>query len=263
LRSRHDHVVDETVETFARTGIVKIEGAFDGADAAGMRDVVWREMQRRYGIERDDPSTWRRHEPTGLKSTKRSIAFAPICSAAVADVLDRLLGAGRWIPPAQYGNVLVTMPEAGAWRVPDRVWHSDFPPTLPLARLAAVKLWALFGDVEPGGGGTPQLLGSHRAFARYLSTTAERDYKKTKHGFLRSHPWLRTLTHDRGEVDRNDVLMRAGADADGVGLRVVECTGRAGDVYVSHPWVFHSIAKNVRARPRLMRSVAVYARAAG
>jgi hypothetical protein len=28
-------------------------------------------------------------------------------------------------------------------------------------------------------------------------------------------------------------------------------------VYVTHPWVFHSIATNVSHRPRLMRSVAV------
>jgi hypothetical protein len=220
-------------------------------------------MQRRYAIERDDPSTWHRHEPTGLTSTKRSTAFAPICSVSVTNLLDQLLGAGRWAPPQQYGNVLVTMPDAGPWRVPDRIWHSDFPPTLPVAPLAAVKLWALFDDVAPGGGGTPQLAGSHRAFAHYLSTTSERDYKKTKFGFLRSDPWLQTLTHDRGETERNDVLMRQGTEVDGIELRVVECTGRAGDVYVTHPWVFHSIAKNARDRPRFMRSVAVFARAAG
>lgn len=255
--------MDEAAEILGRTGIVKIEGAFDGADAARMRDIVWCEMARRYGIERDDPTTWHRHEPTGLKTTKRSGAFAPICSASVAGLLDRLLGAGRWTPPQQYGNVLVTMPERGEWRVPDRIWHSDFPPTLPDTRLAAVKVWALFDDVEPGGGGTPQLAGSHRAFAHYLSTTRERDYKKTKFGFLRSDPWLQTLTHDRGEADRNDVLMREGTSIDGVELRVVECTGRAGDVYVTHPWVFHSIAKNHRDRPRLMRSVAVSASSGG
>jgi hypothetical protein len=39
--------MSEAVETFARTGIVKIEGAFHDADAARMREVVWHEMQRR------------------------------------------------------------------------------------------------------------------------------------------------------------------------------------------------------------------------
>jgi hypothetical protein len=43
----------------------------------------------------------------------------------------------------------------------------------------------------------------------------------------------------------------------GLELQVVECTGHAGDVYVTHPWVFHSIAANTATRPRLMRSFAV------
>ncbi len=244
-------------DAFATTGIVKIEGAFGQRDAARMCDVVWNELHGRYGIERSDPSSWYRHEPTGLRSSKRSSAFAPICGAAVAAALDTLLGPGGWRRPRHFGNVLITMPNALEWRVPDRIWHSDFDPTLPRDRVTVVKLWALLDDVEPHGGGTPQLAGSHLAFARYVERTGERDYKRAKFGFLGSHPWLRTLTHDGGDPDRNAVLMDDGADVDGARLRVVECTGRAGDVYVTHPWVFHSIAPNATARPRLMRSVAV------
>ena len=144
--------------------------------------------------------------------------------------------------------------------MPHRIWHPDFPPTLPAGRVTVVKLWALFDDVDPGGGGTPQLAGSHLAFARYLARTGEPDYKRAKLGFLDSDPWLKTLTRDDGAPDRNACLMD-GTDVDGVRLRVVECTGRAGDVYVTHPWVFHSIASNASTRPRLMRSVAIWASA--
>jgi hypothetical protein len=249
--------MDDALERFADTGILKLEGAFAERDAARMRDVVWNELYHRHGIERDDASTWHRHEPTGLRSTKRSRAFMPILSPVVSDALDALLGAGRWRPPKHYGNVLVTMPNAEVWRVPHRIWHSDFPPNLPADRLVAVKLWALFDDVAPGGGGTPQLAGSHVAFARYLARTEERDYKRTKVEFLESHPWLVRLTKDQGEADRNELLMHTGAEVDGAELRVVECTGGAGDVYITHPWVFHSIAVNGSSRPRLMRSVGI------
>ena len=44
--------------------------------------------------------------------------------------LDELFGTGCWEPPKQYGNVLVTMPNTDEWRVPDEIWHADFPPTL-------------------------------------------------------------------------------------------------------------------------------------
>lgn len=239
-----------------KTGIVKIPGAFGQRDAARMRDVVWNELLHRYGIERDDPSTWERHPPTGLKSTKRSSAFTPICGPQVVELLDALLGIGSWSKPKHYGNVLVTMPNATEYRVPHRIWHSDFPANLVCEPLSVVKLWALFDDVDPGGGGTPQLAGSHEAFARYVARTGERDYKKAKHGFLRSDAWLRELTHDDGRADRNE-RMFAGTEVDGVPVRVIECTGAAGDVYVTHPWVFHTIACNATTRPRLMRSVAI------
>jgi hypothetical protein len=247
----------EQRHAFERTGVIKLAAAFPAASAGGMRDVVWRELRDRYRIERDDPSTWDRHPPVGLRSSKRSRAFAPMCGPHLAAALDELFGVDGWTPPKTYGNVLVTMPNATAWRVPDRLWHSDFEATAAPDELFAVKVWALFDDVEAGGGGTPQLLGSHRLFARYLATTDVHEYKAAKFGFLRSHPWLHALARDNGDPDRNERFMAADTDVDGVAVRVIECTGRAGDVYITHPWVFHTIAANAQRRPRLMRSFAV------
>jgi hypothetical protein len=48
-------------------------------------------------------------------------------------------------------------------------------------------------------------------------------------------------------------------DVDGLPAQVVECTGKPGDVYITHPWVMHSIAANAANEPRLMRSMGVYA----
>jgi hypothetical protein len=247
---------DASRAEFDRTGILKIEGAFGDGDAALMRDVLWTELRDRYGIDRAAPETWDRHLPTGLKATKKSRVFDPICAPTVVEALDALLGDGHWDRPKQYGNVLVTMPNATSWRVPHHLWHSDFESAAPTAELFAVKLWALFDDVAPGGGGTPQIAGSHRLFARYLAGTDERRYKRTKFGFLDSHPWLRELATDDGDPQRNARFM-AETDVDGIPARVVELTGRAGDVFITHGWVFHSIAVNATDHPRLMRSVAV------
>jgi hypothetical protein len=244
---------------FERWGVLKLDGVFTADEAARMQAVAWGELHRRYRVDRDDPSTWDRHPPTGMKSTKKSRAFAPILGPTVAGALDDLFGAHGWTPPKTFGNVLVTMPDATAWRVPHKIWHSDFPATFPIDELFAVKLWSLFDDVEPGGGGTPQLAGSHALFARYLRSTDERDYKRTKFGFLRSHPWLRALTREDDDEGRNERFSQT-ADIDGLPARVLECTGKAGDVYVTHPWVFHSIAVNATDRPRFMRSTAVWRR---
>jgi hypothetical protein len=249
--------VGSLAEDFDRAGIVKLCAVFDEDAGEQMRQVVWRELSARHGIERDVRSTWHRHPPTGLKSTKKSRVFGAIAGATLRAALDELFGPGRWQSPKDYGQVLVTMPTATEWRVPNRLWHSDFLPTEVQQPLAAVKLWALFGDVSPGGGGTPQLAGSHRLFDRYLASTAERDYKRAKFGFLSSHPWLFGLTHDDGDPGRNRKFMTEPTTIDGVEVQVLECTGKTGDVYITHPWVFHTIAPNASDRPRFMRSLAI------
>jgi hypothetical protein len=241
---------------FARDGILSLPGAFSAEDAARMQSVIWDELRSRHGIERDDRTTWKPGEATGMKTSKRSRAFDPICGPAVTAVLDELLGAGRWSRPKQFGIVLVTFPNATEWRVPHRVWHSDFEATHPPDHLFAVKLWALCDDVAPGQGGTPQLAGSHRLFARYLETTSERDAKALKFGFLAWHPWLRALADDDGSPDRNARFL-GGTEIEGIAVRVVELTGSAGDVFVTHPWVFHTIPVNAGDRPRMLRSCAV------
>jgi hypothetical protein len=245
-------------DEFSRTGVIKLPGAFAREDADRMCGVIWSELGRRYEIDRGDPSTWNAHPPTGLKSSKKHRAFAPILGPVVRGVLDELLGPGEWRPPRHFGQVLVTMPTVGAWRVPHRLWHGDFPYDFPFGRLPMLKLWALCADHDAGGGATPQLIGSHRVTARFLEGRADTEYKRVRDGVLRSHPWLRDLTRDDGSPDRNERFMCAGGDVDGVPVRVIECTGSAGDVYVTHPWVMHSIATNASTRPRMMRSLAVY-----
>jgi hypothetical protein len=243
---------------FDRTGILKLGGAFDGDAAARMADVVWKELQDRYGIARSDPATWNRHPPSGLTSSKRSRVFDPVLGPIGSAALDDLFGTD-WTRPKHLGGVLVTMPNATEWRVPYKVWHSDFEATYQTGRLFAVKLWALITEVEPHQGGTPQLAGSHRLFARYLTTCPDRTMRPAKLGFLRSHPWLAALSTDDGDPDRNHQFMDAEVDVDGLPARVVELTGHPGDIYITHPWVFHTGAVNARRQPRIMRSVAVYA----
>ena len=226
-----------------------------------MRDVIWSQLHRKYEIDRDQPTTWDRHPPTGLQSSRKHRAFAPIFGPSLVAGLDALFGADHWAMPKHYGQALVTMPNASEWRVPHKIWHADFTYEARADDLFAVKYWALLGDVEPGGGGTPQLAGSHRLTARYIEgrTAEELEYKRVRDGLLRSHPWLRALITNDDDPERNVRFMSADVDVDGLPARVIECAGNAGDVYITHPWVMHSIAANSAAEPRIMRSMAVYA----
>ncbi|NIK55077.1 phytanoyl-CoA dioxygenase family protein [Kribbella shirazensis] len=234
----------DELDVFERDGIVKIPAAFSPDDAARMRDVLWNELSARHGMDRADRSTWDPLRPTGLKTTKSSRAALAILGPQVRSALDQLLG--EWTEPKHAGQVLVTMPEGVPWSVPHRQWHTDVGFESPTE---AVKIWALFGDLEPGGGGTPQVAGSHRIIERYLSTTDEREFKAVRDQVLRSDPWFRNLTSEERAVDP-----MAPAELDGLPVRVVELTGQAGDVYLTHPWILHSIAPNAAGAPRMMRS---------
>jgi hypothetical protein len=249
----------EQVREFERDGILKIPAAFGARDAARMCEVLWRELAGRHGMERDDRSTWTTLRPTGLKSTKRHPAANAILGPPLRSALDELLGSGGWVEPSHQGQVLVTMPTGESWSVPHRQWHTDLGFDLPADDLVAVKIWALLSDTEPGGGGTPQVAGSHRVIARHLTTTAERDFTTIRDQVLRSHPWFRSLTtaESDADADRSPRLMTE-ADLDGIPVRVVELTGSAGDVYVTHPWVLHSIAPNANHTPRMMRSRVIW-----
>lgn len=239
----------EELEVFERDGIVKIPSAFSVDDAARMRDGLWHELSARHGMDRDDRSTWTPLRPTGLKTTKSSRAANAVLGPRVRSALDGLLG--EWLEPKHQGQVLVTMPEGVPWAVPHRQWHTDVGFESPTE---AVKIWALLGDLEVGGGGTPQVAGSHRVIARFLTTTDEREFKAVRDKVLRSDPWFRNLTSEERSVDP-----MAPADLDGLPVRVVELTGQAGDVYLTHPWILHSIAPNAADTPRMMRSRFIFA----
>ncbi len=248
---------------FERDGIVRLPAAFGADAAANMREVIWRELATRHSIERDRPETWPQGAAWSLKNSKRSRVFDSILSPAVVDALDALFGAGRWQSPKNWGNVLVTFPDAEEWTVPHRIWHSDFPPTLRPDQVDVVKVWAVCSGIQPGGGGTPQLAGSHRLFARWLAANPQTDYKRAKLGFLQSHPWLRSLSKNTDELDAaaRISMFTNESDVDGLPARVVETTGEPGDVWITHPWVFHSIAVNADVVPRMQRSAAIWRRA--
>jgi hypothetical protein len=247
------------VDEFKRDGVVKVSAAFAADHAARMCDVVWGELESRHGMSREDRTTWTTLRPTRLKTTKAHPAANAILGPPLRSALDDLLGPGAWTEPPHQGQVLVTMPTGEIWSVPHRQWHTDVGFDLPVDELVAVKIWALLSDLEPGGGGTPQVAGSHRVIARHLNKTSERDFVTIRDQVLDSHPWFRSLTTaDRdSDSDRSTRLMTE-ADLDGLPVRVVELTGRAGDVYVTHPWVLHSIAPNASDTPRMMRSRVIW-----
>lgn len=219
---------------FAEYGFVRLDATF--ADAApGLAEAVLAELAR-------SPK---------LTALRRTGFFDALATTEVVSAITSLLGHAEWPRPFSWGDPLVTAPGSGTWTVPTGGWHLDFP-----ARGALALKWlGYLAPVRAGGGGTVVLSGSHRLVARYLERADPADPGRSpavRDAIFGGHPWLRGVREPGAPAERIERLMDRGAVIDGVEVRVVELTGRPGDVVFLHPHLFHAPAPNCLAEPRLM-----------
>jgi hypothetical protein len=240
---------------FQELGLTRLPGAVDPSAAAEMRERVWAFLAERHGIQRDAPETWKPVTPSTFRPLQRAGAFDAMCSPGVRDAVDELLGGRAWSVPPHPGQLLMTFPVRGAWTVPHKIWHLDYAAPGSLDGLPGIQIFLLLDRLEPRGGGTLAVAGSHQLVQRlrekggpgYEGRSAE-----VRKALRRAVPWLRDLWSAREAEDRVQRFMGATAQFEGVTLRVVEMTGSAGDVNLMHPWLVHAPAPNCGSRARMM-----------
>jgi hypothetical protein len=158
-------MVDEgQLDEFEARGIVRLRGVFSEDDAASMREVVWREWEADHDVVRGDPSTWKLAEPWKVvPKAKRSPVFRGVLGEPLREFADVVLGTG-WTVASGFGNLLTSFPDADTWRLPglEALWHSDSGYQRPMTPLPQLRVFAVFGDMQRGGGGTLLVGGSHR-----------------------------------------------------------------------------------------------------
>lgn len=242
--------------SFADQGLVKLPAALDPDDARRMYDEVWTFLAAQQGISPDDPSTWTSARPAGFGRLSRTGTLDHLWSPTVRGALSDLLGDDQH---RERPRVLMTFPQRDRhWDVPSSAWHFDFTPLQDRPGLRAVQVFALLSDVQPQGGGTVVLSGSHHLVSRYVERTKQEPKPRLVRGDLGArHPWLAELWgHRSTEPDppgnRATRLLGVPTTVDGVELCVTEVTGTSGDVYVMNSDCFHAIAPNARSVARVM-----------
>jgi hypothetical protein len=241
----------ETRRSFEADGIATLRGAIAADAVASMRAALWAELSRTHGMREHDPASWRTAPPAKLQALAKRGAFAAMASPAVRAALDGAFGAGVWGEPTHWGQPLLRFPERVAWEVPHAMWHLDFcgGPGRPLA---AIRVFAFLSRVEPRGGGTLAVAGSHRLIEQ-LAQRAGVALRSAdaRRQLAAKDPWFAAL-EQRGAGDRERRFMREGALVGGVPLRVVELCGAPGDVTLMRADTLHAIAPNALAAPRLV-----------
>jgi hypothetical protein len=246
---------DLTATHFHEHGWMRVPGAFDHVAAEAMRTAVWRALAETR-IERDQRSTWTVERPAHLQRLKSDPVFADVCSArllkAIADVADSA-GCG---PPANWGALFIAFPGTAPWHIPTKGWHADANYRGPVPPVRGVKIFALFGDVEPKGGGTLFLSGSHRLIHDwFLQNPPPADARSADlRRLLLAHPYLRDLHGEGDPAERVARFMGRAEKWAGIPLRVIEQSDRAGDILLTHPLLLHVAAPNNGAQPRFLLS---------
>ena len=93
-----------------------------------MEERLWATLNRKHGVCRDDPGSWKIPLGAGLQSLRSHSSFTPIGGPTLLGALDDLMGKGRWQEPKHWGQFLVSfpVPEGGSNRF-RAIWHTDFP----------------------------------------------------------------------------------------------------------------------------------------
>lgn len=222
------------VEEFVRDGFVHVEGAFPEAVAADCRALLWEQMD----ASPDDPATWT--APVVRLGYQSGGPFeAALNTPRLHAAYDALAGAGRWMPRSDLGTFVVRFPSAEP--PGDDGWHVDasFPPIPPdeptdpfawrvnlASRGRALLMLVLLSDVAEEDAPTRIRVGSHLDVARILAPHAEDGLPMME-------------------------LSRRAAEAT-AGHRIALAAGRAGDVYLCHPFLVHAAQPHRGSEPRFL-----------
>ena len=221
-------LVDET--PFIDDGFVCLPDAFPRDVAEAARTILWRDT----GCSPVDRATWTRPViRLGMYADEPFVTAAN--TPALHAAFDALVGPGRWLPRDSLGTFPVRFPspddpgDAG-WHL-DASFGYDDPDFLNWrvnvrSRGRALLLLFLFSDVGDDDAPTRIRVGSHQEMARLLAPA--------------------------GDAGRSLRELAANGFAETAHCREVLATGRAGTVYVCHPFLVHAAQPHRGTEPRFL-----------
>ncbi|QPP10488.1 phytanoyl-CoA dioxygenase family protein [Streptomyces bathyalis] len=224
-------ISDADLSDFIEKGFLRLEGAFPRDLAAECREIMWRDIDG----EPDDPATWKspvlRLGPYGQEPF-RAAAGSPRLHAA----FDVLVGEGRWAPIGGLGTFPVRFrsdqePGDDGWHV-DASFPGDDPADFTFYRVNVssrgrwLLMLFLMSDVGEDDAPTRIRAGSHLDVAALLEPEREAGL-----------PFI-------------DLAERAVPATEHRPLALA--TGRAGDVYLCHPFLVHAAQPHRGLEPRFM-----------
>ncbi|GAB4025746.1 phytanoyl-CoA dioxygenase family protein [Spirosoma gilvum] len=215
------------INQFIQDGFVRIDNAFPRELAEAGRAILWKDT----GCDPTDPTTW-----TQPVIRLGGYAQEPFQKAVnmpqLHEAFDQLVGKGRWEPRNSLGTFPVRFPspvDPG-----DTGWHAEasFAGDDGSWRLnvsskgRALLMLFLFSDVGPEDAPTRILVGSHQDVPKWLQPAGDNGLS------------FMELAQQFDEATLN--------------RRIELATGKAGTVYLCHPFLVHAAQPHHGTEPRFM-----------
>lgn len=229
----------DQIDGFIADGYVRIDDVVPRAGIEAVQRILWTFAP----CDPDDPQSW-----TGPVVRLGRFGHLPFREAANMPVLhaafDQLVGPGRWTPPDSLDAFVIRFPSDDDSAIPG--WHVDtgFGAPRPdftdgrvnvASRGRALLMLFLFSDVGEDDAPVRLRLGSHRHVARRLAPAGDAGLS------------LRELGSDgfAATADCPELL----------------ATGRAGTVFLCHPFLVHGVQMHRGRQPRVLAQPRLPARA--
>lgn len=220
----------EQIVSFINNGFVKIENAFSAEIAADCRAILWKATQ----CDPNKPESWTqpviRIGELGLEPFKKAVNTTILHNA-----FDQLVGPDNWVPRHTLGSFPIRFPSKE--QANDTGWHVDasfpgedannyFEWRINIhSKGRGLLMLFLFSDVTESDAPTVIKAGSHFDVAKILEPEGEKGLS-----FMELAQRINTISAKEEIV----------------------ATGKAGTVYLCHPFIVHAGQNHSGTTPKFM-----------
>jgi hypothetical protein len=223
-------LTQQEINQFIENGFVKLEYAFPEALADAAREILWRDTR----CDPNDASTWTK--PVVRLGYYSDEPFRKaVNTERLHAAFDQLVGKGRWLPRIDLGTFPVRFPAIDdpgdtGWHVdagfPGEVVHDYFSWRINIhSKGRALLMLFLLSDIEETDAPTRILTSSHLDVARTLAPFGDAGLT------------FMELAQQLVIPDERPVAL---------------ATGKAGTVYLCHPFIAHAAQPHRGVHPRFM-----------
>jgi len=278
-----DSLITIKRDQFREEGFLRVSGLLDIIDIEIIRDNLILKVNEALNINlkhfraNDYDFSHTRRLP-GMNPIMRKIKEEGVLSSIEKQLkqeVDKLFGRDHWVAHDLWYSLLSVPGLSNDWNIPKKTWHADEPVIVNESLPLSIFTFVFLDNVESRSGATTVITGTHRQGERIAEVKGAphasllsaydpqiKNISKNLENINILEPqdllntlkdeseWFRDLSKDDGPNERIAKFMKEGTSIEGMKHRVIELTGKPGDIIFLDPRCLHSGSSISSQKPR-------------